>query len=149
MYLSKSQTATARTIISTWMSEGYTFNQACAWVAMALGESSLNPQAVGDNDHSFGLDQIQGPGCDAILAATGINIKTVGVADQCKGVAWEIGPGGPEHAAGAALKKAISPSEACSTLVYLYERPANKLAAVAKRSMYAEDFALMFKDMAS
>lgn len=138
--LNAQQTLVADEIRNTFAGLGYSHAQICGLLAMALGESSLRPNVAGDRGadgryHAFGLFEVQTPRCAAIETAMGFEMATASVADQCRGVDWELC--GPEHVAGQHLKAALSPTAACIVLVTYYERPRDKQAAIDTRTPWA------------
>ena len=140
--LTPKQILVAGEVRNTFVGLGYSHAQICGLLAMAVGESSLDWRATGDHGHAFGLFQVQTARCAAIEVAMGFIMRTASVADQCRGVDWELH--GPERVAGSHLKTALSPTAACIVLVTYYERPANKAAAMKTRVPWALHFDKMY-----
>lgn len=73
-----------------WMKQGYTREQAAGLVANEMAESGGNAGARGDNGSAVGLFQWHPDRVAAILAGTGIDVRTANHADQLKAAAWEL-----------------------------------------------------------
>ena len=120
--------ANARVIYGWWRARGMSYVFACAMLAQADAESSLDPSAIGDHDEAFGLHQLhmdrvklirdgdkQWPGC-------GIDIsKLPATPMQLEAVFWEL-----RHSEQHALKEilaATTADDAGAAASRIYERP--------------------------
>lgn len=113
----------AKKIYEYWLSVDLSKPQACGMLAQADAESSLNPMAVGDHGHAFGLYQLHADRCALIQKGCGIDItKLPSIEEQLQGVWWEL-----QHSERHALfeiRTAITPYDAGSIACKYYERPA-------------------------
>ena len=83
--------ASAATIFEFWLAAGLTPAQACGLLAQAAAECSLNPNAVGDHDQAFGLEQWHSSRIDAIRNGCGIDLAALPpLAVQLKAALWEL-----------------------------------------------------------
>ena len=121
---------------------GLTDAQAAAFVGSGLGESGLNPNAVGDYNKdgvptAGGIFQWHPDRRDDILKATGIDVWHAPLADQLKGAAWELSHGYQN----AFMKVLADPTAAqgVADVTDAYLKPGDRLGAKLKRSALAAD----------
>lgn len=107
-----------------WMSQGYTREQAAAWVATELAESSGNPRARGDGGRAHGLFQHHPDRRAAIFAATGIDMSTASAADQRRAAAWEAKNGNVGFN-DAYFRSLTNAGDAAAYITSNFERPAD------------------------
>ncbi len=139
----KTYYALATTVYKFWRANGFTLAQACGLVAQADAESSLDPEAVGDHDEAFGLQQWHGARATAILKGCGVDLtKLPPVADQLKAAHWELQH--PESHALAKIKATKTAYDAGYAACRYWERPASTLQ-YAKRGDKAETWAVFFQ----
>ena len=91
------QIANARIIFDFWFAKTKRDDIAASWVADADREDSLKPMLVGDKVHgvgtAFGIAQDHMPRVRSILAGAHVDMRTASVADQCRGIYWEVSKG--------------------------------------------------------
>ena len=87
------QIANARTIFDFWHAKTKIDIIAAGWVADADREDSLTPKLVGDRGSAFGIAQDHMTRVRSIKGGTGIDMRTASVADQCRGIYWEVTKG--------------------------------------------------------
>lgn len=97
MSYSVEQIANARTIFDFWHSKKASDILAASWVADADREDGLKPWLVGDRGTAFGIAQHHMARLKLILAATGVDMRTASVADQCRGIYYEVTKGACKH----------------------------------------------------
>lgn len=121
----------ARAIYDWWRARGMSHVFACAMLAQADAESSLDPSAIGDHDEAFGLHQLhmdriklirdgdkEWPGC-------GIDIsKLPAIPTQLEAVLWELRRS--ERHALKEILAATTASDAGAAASRFYERPGAK-----------------------
>jgi len=134
--------ANAKTIYAWWRARGMSHVCACAMLAQAEAESSLDPNAVGDRDEAFGLHQLhmdrikrirdgdkRWPGCGVDIS------KLPAISTQLEGVFWEL-----QHSEQHALTQILAATTANDAGVAasrFYERPGAEGQA-AKRGRLAQ-----------
>jgi len=139
----KTYDANAAAIRRFWIDAGLTEAQACGMLAQADAESSLNPDAIGDHDRAFGLDQWHPSRIDAIRNGCGIDLmKRPPLADQLRAALWELKH--TERHAFLQIKAAGSAWDAGYAACRFWERPASA-AQYARRGALAEKWAAFFE----
>ncbi len=139
----KAYYATAVAIFKFWKAAGLADAQACGLLAQADAESSLNPEAVGDHDQAFGLDQWHSSRIEAIRNGCGVDLsKLPPLAEQLKAALWELQY--TEKAAFTQIKAAKTAYDAGYAACRFWERPAS-VAQYAKRGVIAENWASYFR----
>jgi hypothetical protein len=120
--------AAARHIRDYFIAKGFTPEQACAPVANASAESSLNPKALGDHGIAFGLFQLHTDRCELIrdggqgYKGCGIDLMTFPPIDKQLDAIWhELTHS--EHHALAMIKAAKTAYDAGYAMSKYYERP--------------------------
>ena len=118
--------------------KGLPLFQACGLVAQIQGESTFNPKAVGDHDHSFGLFQLHADRAALIKAGCGIDMLALpAFDDQLAAVWWELNH--TEKHALAKIQATTSAYDAGYAACRFYERPASS-ADWVKRGQFAADW---------
>ncbi len=119
--------------LAFWMAQGYTKEQAAAWVAASERESGGNPNAIGDNGKAHGLFQWHQPRRAAIFKGTGIDINNASREDQLKAAAWEA-----EQRGDAGLIKGAKTADGAAALhTRFFERPADIVGESMRRGQLA------------
>ena len=112
---------------------GYTKEQAQGLVANLIAESGLRTDLPGDGGLAMGIAQWHPDRQAKYAALFGVDIRTDNnFRNQLKFVKWELE--NTEKAAGADLRRQTTAEGAATSLVYKYERPANKVGDSIKRS---------------
>lgn len=140
----KTYYASAATIYSFWLANGFTPAQAAGLLAQADAESSLNPNAIGDHDTAFGLNQWHGSRAVAIRKGCGVDLcakPMPPLGDQLKAALWELQH--TEKAALARILAAHTAADAGAAACRYWERPGSS-AQWAKRGVKAEEWAIYF-----
>lgn len=123
--------------VNSFMQWGLTQNQATGLVANLMGESGLNPGAVGDGGKAFGIAQWHPDRQADFKAKFGHDIKTSTFAEQLEFVKFELMD--KEAKALQALRKANTVSEAVAAgLEYERPNPANRANDLEKRMNFAK-----------
>ena len=115
---------------------GWTAEQAAGIVSNLKSESSLNPNAQGDNGRAYGIAQWHPDRQKQFEKVYGKPIQGSSVNEQLEFVDWELK--NTESKAGDKLKQAKTAKEAGSIVSKEYERPADKLGEAEKRGQLAE-----------
>lgn len=136
---SKAQLAVAEVIYEYFRSCGLPSPQACGIVAQPARESRFNPSATGDGGQAKGLFQMHPDRRAVIKARGGFDMLSGDVAEQCKGVWWELNH--VETAALAALRRTHDAFGAGSVMCSQYERPASHAEAGIRGKIAAEFYA--------
>ena len=111
-----------------------------AAVVNAFCESSLNPGAIGDKDHAFGLWQLHPDRAALILAGTTklgapVNLLELpNIEDQCKAIWWEL-----QHSelhAYHIIAQAGTGEDATHAWCQYYERPADPHEPARRATLY-------------
>lgn len=123
--------------LAFWQSQGYSREQASAWVAAAQAESGGNPNAIGDGGQARGLFQWHPDRQAAILRGTGIDVTTASYDDQLKAAAWEA----EQRGDAARIKSAKTAAEAAAIHTQYFERPTDVTGESIRRGQYALDIA--------
>lgn len=131
------QVSSTRQALDYLVSRGWSRAQAAGIVANLQTESSLNPAAVGDSGHAYGIAQWHPDRQAAFQAFTGHAIRQSTLAEQLAFVDHEL-TSGNERAAGHRLRGATTAHEAGSIVSQYYERPANREHEAATRAHRAE-----------
>jgi len=115
---------------------GWTREQAIGIAANIQAESGGNARAVGDSGSAYGLAQWHPDRQAAFARWAGHDIRSSTHDEQLAFINYELRQGS-EQKAGRALSAATDASQATSIITSLYERPANVMAALAQRLVYA------------
>lgn len=139
----------AREIYAWWRARGMSHVFACAMLAQADAESSLDPGAVGDHDEAFGLHQLHMDRIKLIRdgdkqwPGRGIDIsKLPAIPTQLDAVFWEL-----RHSEQHALQEilaATTAGDAGAAASRFYERPGAKGQA-EKRGQLARKWDAYFQ----
>jgi hypothetical protein len=100
------------------------------------GETSFRYPAIGDHGEAYGTSQWHEVRRAAILAATGIDVKTAIHADQLRAIKWEITEGPYRHVWPLFLA-ATTIIDAVRILVSKYEQSSEQARDIARRSILA------------
>lgn len=123
--------------VQSFMQWGLTQNQATGLVANLMGESGLNPGAVGDGGKAFGIAQWHPDRQAEFEAKFGHSIKSSTFGEQLEFVKLELMD--KEGKALQALRKANTVSEAVAAgLEYERPNPANRATDFEKRMNFAK-----------
>lgn len=106
-----------------FVSQGWTDVQAAGIVGNLVGESNLNPAAVGDSGLAYGIGQWHADRQADFASVFGRPIQGSSLDDQLAFVQWELQNKG--YLGGSSLKNAYNVSDATSIFMNKYERPAN------------------------
>jgi hypothetical protein len=123
--------------LAFWQSQGYTKEQAAAWVAASQRESNGNPNAIGDNGQARGLFQWHPDRQAAILKGTGIDVRTASYDEQLKAAAWEA----EQRGDAARIKATHNAAEAAAIHTQYFERPADITGESIRRGQSALNIA--------
>ena len=140
----KTYYANAAKIFNFWRSAGFTNAVACGLLAQADAESSLNPDAVGDHDTAFGIDQWHESRALAIKNGCGVDLRATpkpSLSDQLKAALWEL-----KHTESAALHHIVAANtayDAGAAACRFWERPGAP-GQPDKRGKAAEKWAAYF-----
>jgi hypothetical protein len=137
---SAQQTALARESYNYWRSQGLSREAALASVGNERGENVLGSHTPGDHGTAFGGFQWHMDRVRAILAATGIDVRTASHLDQLRAARWEAenGPGGGHI--WAALKAAKDRRTATWLWVHGFERSGNQVGDFGRRLGYSNAY---------
>jgi hypothetical protein len=130
--------ANAQAAVASLMKMGWSKEQASGLAANLWRESLLNPQAVGDNGHAYGIGQWHEDRQEAFKKLFGIDIRKSTLDQQLQFANYELTRGN-EQSAGRRLRGATSASEAGSIVSRYYERPGDTEGEASKRAGYAAD----------
>jgi hypothetical protein len=109
-------------IVNSFLSKGYTQDQAHGMASNLYRESALDPYALGDGGTSFGLGQWRGDRKAALYALSKSKGETTpSVETQIEFIHQELS--GSENKAGEVFKTAKNEREAADALMVHYERP--------------------------
>jgi hypothetical protein len=117
-----------------WQSKGYTCEQAAGIIANMHHESGGDPRAVGDGGRAVGLFQWHPNRRRNIENNTGINIDKGNTREQLEAAAWEMAHGGDAFFKDSEFRSLRSAEEAAAFFSLMFERPAAKEVAAAKRA---------------
>ncbi len=120
------------------------YNGAIGGVANAFAESSLMRTIAGDKGAAGGLWQLHGGRRAAVLAGCGVDMWEDGVAEQCRGIMWEMTQPKNKYLGWREINSAATPEDAAEAWCRYDERPANMERDVAMRRQYASEFAAYF-----
>ena len=121
-----------------FVNQGWAPEQAAGLVANLEAESSLNPDAVGDNGRSYGLAQWHGDRQARYQALMGRPIQGSTFEDQLAFVHAELVAPEWEGHAGDLLRACTTAHDAGACVSRYYERPADADGEAAKRGALAE-----------
>ena len=115
-------TGNAKTAMDFFIQQGWTPEQAAGVVANLQAESSdrIDPAAIGDKGHAYGIAQWRGPRQQRFEKLAGRPLKGSSLEDQLNFVNWELH--NSESRAGDQLKQAKTAAEAASVIDQYYER---------------------------
>lgn len=106
-----------------FLSQGWSSTQSAGIVGNLLGESKLNPRAIGDGGAAFGIAQWHAPRQQQFYNLYGIPIQQSTLGQQLEFVNWELN--NSEKRAGNLLRQQNTVSGATQTVMQNYERPAD------------------------
>jgi hypothetical protein len=128
-------TGRGRQAYEYFLGQGWAPIHAAALAGGIQGESGFDETQIGDNGQAVGIGQWHPDRVAAILAGTGIDVRTAGYADQLAAMQWELTH--TEAAAGRALNNATTLSQSSDVLAGQYERSANPFLDSLIRNQYA------------
>jgi hypothetical protein len=128
----------ARAAVARFMQMGWSREQASGLVANLWKESLLNPQAVGDNGHAYGIGQWHEDRQEAFRKLFGIDIRKSTLDQQLQFANYELTQGN-EQGAGRRLRGATNALDAGAIVSRYYERPANTEDEAQSRARAASD----------
>jgi len=129
-------------VVRFFEQQGWSRNKAAGIAANLSTESSLNPQASGDNGNAYGLGQWHGDRQKAFAAWAGRGIQGSSLEQQLKFVQYELTQGN-EKAAGDMLRNAPDdPRIAGGIVSSQYERPADAAGEASRRGNLAAQLAV-------
>lgn len=117
---------------------GWSKAQASGLVANLWKESLLNPNAVGDNGHAYGIGQWHEDRQEAFKKLFGIDIRKSTLDQQLQFANYELTQGN-EQGAGRRLRGATNALDAGAIVSRYYERPADTEGEAQSRARYASD----------
>jgi hypothetical protein len=120
--VSKSETGRPEEAQAFFQSKGWTKEQAAGIVGNLVVESRLKTDAVGDGGQAYGIAQWHPPRQAKFKEVYGKDIRNSSFQEQLEFVNWELN--NSEKAAGNALRKATTASEAATIVDKKYERSA-------------------------
>lgn len=124
--------------VAEFMRMGWSKEQASGLVANLWQESLLNPQAVGDNGHAYGIGQWHEDRQEAFRRLFGIDIRQSSLSQQLQFANYELRQGN-EQAAGRRLAAATNALDAGAIVSRYYERPADTEGEAQRRARGASD----------
>lgn len=128
----------AQAAVDRLVGMGWSKAQASGLVANLWKESLLNPSAVGDNGHAYGIGQWHSDRQDAFKKLFGIDIRKSSLDQQLQFANYELTQGN-EQGAGRRLRNATNPLDAGAIVSRYYERPANAEGEAQSRAGIASD----------
>jgi len=126
----------ARQALAYFIQMGWSAAQSAGIVASLIAESNLNPTASGDGGQAYGIAQWHPPRQAGFEALIGKPIQGSSLEDQLAWVHAELM--GTEKAAGDALARCTTASEAGACVSQHYERPADQVGEATKRARLAD-----------
>jgi hypothetical protein len=132
------QDAAAASAVKSLMDMGWTKEQASGLVANLWRESLLNPSAVGDNGHAYGIGQWHEDRQAAFKKLFGIDIRKSSLDQQLQFANYELTQGNEQNA-GRRLRAATNALDAGAIVSRYYERPADVEGEASKRAKGAAD----------
>ena len=126
----------AAPVISFFMQQGWSREQATGIAANLLAESSINPNQSGDNGQAFGVAQWHADRQANFAKWAGHDIHSSTLAEQLGFINYEL-RSGMERNAGAVLSHAQTAKQAAEAFSLNYERPAGGAAMAAARGQMA------------
>lgn len=130
--------AAAAAAVDAFMKMGWTKEQASGLVANLWQESLLNPNAVGDNGHAYGIGQWHEDRQAEFRKLFGIDIRKSSLEQQLQFANYELTQGN-EQAAGRRLRGATNALDAGAIVSRYYERPADAEGEAQRRARGAAD----------
>nr|WP_282960931.1 phage tail tip lysozyme [Burkholderia cenocepacia] len=115
----------AAAAVSRMIGMGWTKEQASGLVANFWNESLLDPHAVGDNGHAYGIGQWHEDRQEAFKKLFGIDIRKSTLDQQLQFANYELTQGN-EQPAGRRLRAASNALDAGAIVSRYYERPGKK-----------------------
>lgn len=128
----------ARAAVARFMAMGWSKEQASGLVANLWTESLLNPNAVGDNGHAYGIGQWHEDRQEAFKKLFGIDIRKSTLDQQLQFANYELTQGN-EQGAGKRLRATTNALDAGAVVSRYYERPADTEGEAQKRAGRAAD----------
>lgn len=129
-------------VVRFFEQQGWSRNKAAGIAANLSTESSLNPQALGDNGNAYGLGQWHGDRQKAFKDWSGRDIRGSSLEQQLKFVQYELTQGN-EKGAGDALRNAPDDARIAGGIVSSqYERPADAAGEASRRGSLAAQLAV-------
>ncbi|PMQ04158.1 hypothetical protein DyAD56_15835 [Dyella sp. AD56] len=133
---SKIDTGLRKRVMDYFQGQGWSQAQAAGIAANLATESSLNPNASGDNGAAFGVGQWHADRQKAFEQWSGHSIRGSSLLDQLGFVQYELTKGNEQNA-GSALRGATSADQAGAIVSSLYERPADAAGEASRRGYLA------------
>jgi hypothetical protein len=128
----------ARAAVASFMKMGWSKEQASGLVANLWRESLLNPNAVGDNGHAYGIGQWHEDRQEAFKKLFGADIRKSTLEQQLQFANYELTQGN-EQSAGRRLRGATNALDAGAIISRYYERPADAEGEAQRRARGAAD----------
>jgi hypothetical protein len=128
----------AQAAVSRLIEMGWTKEQASGVVANFWKESLLDPRAVGDNGHAYGIGQWHEDRQEEFRKLFGIDIRKSTLDQQLQFANYELTQGN-EQSAGRRLRGATNALDAGAIVSRYYERPANVEGEAQSRASAAAD----------
>lgn len=125
-----------RKAVAHLQSKGWTQEQAVGIVANLSAESALNPRAVGDSGHAYGIGQWHEDRQQAFAQKFGKSIREASLEEQLDFVSYELTEGREQHA-GNLLKQTHDAKQAAAVVSMYYERPRDKIGQAEYRASKA------------
>jgi hypothetical protein len=129
---------TAQAAVDRLVGMGWSKAQASGLVANLWKESLLNPGAIGDNGHAYGIGQWHEDRQEAFKKLFGIDIRKSTLDQQLQFANYELTQGN-EQSAGRRLRGATNALDAGAIVSRYYERPADTEGEAQKRARAASD----------
>ncbi len=128
----------AQDAVNAFVKMGWSKEQASGLVANLWQESLLNPNAVGDNGHAYGIGQWHEDRQEAFKKLFGIDIRKSTLDQQIQFANYELTQGN-EQSAGRRLRATTNALDAGAVVSRYYERPADADGEAQKRAGAAAD----------
>jgi hypothetical protein len=128
----------ARAAVESFMKMGWTKAQASGVIANFWKESLLDPHAIGDNGHAYGIGQWHEDRQEAFKKLFGIDIRKSTLDQQLQFANHELTLGS-EQSAGRRLRSTTNALDAGAIVSRYYERPADVEGEAQRRARGAAD----------
>lgn len=128
----------AQAAVARFMQMGWSKEQASGLVANLWKESLLDPKAVGDNGHAYGIGQWHEDRQEEFRKLFGIDIRKSSLDQQLQFANYELTQGN-EQRAGRQLRGATNALDAGAIVSRYYERPADTEGEAQRRAGAAAD----------